>query len=1223
MLNEIKSQFEILLLLILSFTIVVSCTPDSELEWNDEEGYRWAEINTGFFGGTGFEEVRNSRTGVTFRNDVSSETVSKNRHYLNGSGVAVGDINGNGFIDIYFASLEGPNKLYKNLGNFRFQDITEEAGISHEGYNSTGVVFADINGNGFLDLLVSSLSEGNTLYINDGEGSFSKKENSGLAESRGAHTITLGDINGNGYLDLYIANYKVQTARDRYNMEELSLENTVSMQNGDMVILPPFNEDFTIIETSEGQFRNEKGEADELYLNQGDGTFRKADDRKYFFDENGNSRGLTPDWGLTAKFIDVTGNRLPDLYVANDFWTPDRFWINQGDGTFRLAGPDAIQNMSFSSMGVDFSDINRNGYLDFVVTEMLSMDHSMRLRQSSEYLPEFEGRTMHSRNSVYKNRGDTTFAQIAYYSGLEASEWSWATYFLDINLNGYEDLIVATGFGRDYQDIDTQISMYEQDIGLTRGDGNIINYPILKLPNKIFKNNSDLTFTDMSEKWGFDSEDISLGVALADLNNDGNMEVIINRFNEEAAIYKNKTNAPRIGIRLKGESPNTQGIGARIELKGGSVLQSKEITSGGNYLSGSQAQVVFAADKNTSHTIRVRWPDGREQIINNVAYNRIYEIDQSHSNSADDMDVSKDNHAKETLFEDVSDVLGHVHHENEYDDFRFSPLLPLRLSTLGPGMAWLDVNGNGYDDLLITSGKDGNLALYENQGDGLLNSIVMAPLTNQAPGDQTSIIGWREDGKVRVVVGSANYEQGNPNVPSAFIYSIEENGNIETEMVPGILSTTGPVVAADYTGNGYLDLFVGGRHKPGQYPVDADSRFFRNENGTFVYDEQNSGILSGAGLVTDAQFADFTGNGRQDLLISTEWGTLRLFENRSGNFQEITRTSGLHDYKGWWKGIATGDFTNNGLPDIIALNIGLNSAYQLREGNPLRIYYEDFNWDGRLNILESYYCEDLGAWVPRRKLHDFESVPTILRNISTHREYASSSIEKIFDQNFDNVPYKEINTLKHMIFVNTGEGFEPQALPDEAQFSSAFFAGVADFDNDGNEDLFISQNFYGFPDITPRLDAGRGLILMGDGKGNFDSMKSAESGIQIYGEQRAGALADMNQNGRVDVAVSQNNGKTRLFLNKTENPGVQVRLEGPESNKLAFGSSLQLLYEGGTKGPRRFLQAGSGYLSQNSSLQVLGKKEKPIALKIVWFNGKEEIIKMSSNEDALFARYSD
>jgi len=1196
-------------LLVAVFAVILSgCQKSAELTWQDEDGYRWAELQPGLRGNTGFREIPSNRTKIHFSNDVREEIKRSNRNYLNGSGVAVADINGNGLIDIYFAALDGPNRLYENLGNFRFRDITEQAGLAHEGYSSTGVVFADITGNGFPDLLITSLQEGNTLYINDGTGKFTHKKDSGLGESSGSKSMALADVTGNGLPDLYIVNYNIITARDIFGPDDLEPLNMVEVVDGAYVIREPFDQYYVITEAEGGPFLNERGSSDELYLNLGSGVFEKADISRFFFDEEGKPfTNLPEDWGLSASFRDVTGNGKPDLYVANDFWTPDRFWINQGDGTFRILGREGIQNFSYSSMGVDFSDINRNGKTDIVVTEMLSAVHEMRLRQFSQIMINYEGRYLYNRNSLYLNRGDTTFAQIAYYSGLEASEWSWATAFLDIDLNGYEDLVITNGFPNDYQDMDTQIALYEYDSGLTPGTGDVMGYPELKTRNKIFRNNGDLTFTDVSSEWGFETIDIAHGMALADLNNNGVPDVIINRMDDKALVYENRTNAPRIAVRLKGDSPNTYGIGANIILSGGPVEQSKQIYSGGTYLSGSQYQAVFAADSdNQTHSIIVEWPDGKMSVIENVLANRIYEIHQSSARNQVRRNTEHQN--IKPLFEDITHQLNHYHHENEYDDFRFSPLLPLKLSRLGPGVAWFDMNGDGKDELIVTSGRDGSTGVLAITENGITRAVEAGPLTQDAPGDQTAVIGWRQDGISKIVVGSANYEQGDPSVPSAYIYTLQNGSVIATEEIPGVLSTTGPVAAGDYSGNGYPDLFIGGRHKPGQYPVSAESRLFINEGDRFILDERNSALLQEAGLVTGALFADITGNGNQDLLISTEWGAIRLFENRNGRFVEVSGQWGLSGYHGWWNSVAVGDFTNNGYMDIVALNMGRNSPYQIRNERPLRMYYDDLNWDGRLNILETYFSESVGGYVPMRKLHDFASVPTILQQVSTHRDFAESRIERIFGQSFARVPYKEVNTLQHKIFINTGENFEARPLPAETQFTTGFSALVADFDNDGNEDLFISQNLYSFPRHIPIQDAGRGLLLLGDGTGSFEPLTGMESGIIINGEQRGAALADVNQNGKIDLAVSQNSGATRLFFNNAEREGIRVTLTGIEENKNAVGATLRIIYDDGSFGPRRTILTASGYWSQNSFTQVLGLRPGASQIEVTWPDGEKDMV---------------
>ncbi|WP_372638433.1 FG-GAP repeat domain-containing protein [Fodinibius sp.] len=417
--------------------LFAGCTTSADLEWHGEEGYRWAELSPAFFGSTGFQKLDSTDTGIRFRNFVSEERIEENRNFLNGSGVATADVDGDGRVDIYLARLEGPNKLYRNLGSFEFEDITEEANLAHEGYHSTGVVFADVNGDSHPDLLVTSLAQGNELYINDGEGRFALKGDSGLGPSNGSNTMTLADIDKDGDLDLYITNYKLKTVRDIYSAEELSTENTVRREGDSLVVVPPFDKYYGIIETEGQSYRNEYGTKDELYINGGEGAFRKVDnDKDYFMAADGSEQGLSRDWGLTAKFQDVNGDGYPDLYVANDFWTPDRMWMNRGDGTFRSIDRNAIRNMSFSAMGVDFSDINRDGAVDIFVTEMLSGNHQRRLRQLSEHLDPIEGRPQYNRNSLYLNRGDHTFAEISNYGNVTATEWSWATNFLDIDLDG-------------------------------------------------------------------------------------------------------------------------------------------------------------------------------------------------------------------------------------------------------------------------------------------------------------------------------------------------------------------------------------------------------------------------------------------------------------------------------------------------------------------------------------------------------------------------------------------------------------------------------------------------------------------------------------------------------------------------------------------------------------------------------------------------------------------
>lgn len=1214
----------------LSFAMY-GCTKSPTLKWNEGDGYRWADINPGFFGDTGFKQLDPGRTGVDFRNDISEEEIGRNRHYLNGSGVAAGDINDDGLVDLYFSGLGSSNKLYQNLGGMRFKDITEEAGVGHGGYYSTGVVFADVNADGHLDILVSSMHKGVSLYVNDGKGKFELEEDSGLESSGGGITMTLADIDDDEYIDLYVTKYKEKSVKDIYTTQELAWENVINEPLIDptdtYTLSSPFDQHYAIL-TQNGEFAGiyEVGEQDELYLNKGGKFERVHNTKEIFLDEEGAPFGLQPDWGLTAKFQDLNDNGLPDLYVCNDFETPDRVWMNQGDGTFKAIPWFAIRNFSFSCMAVDFSDINRDGMLDIFTTEMLSPEHHRRLSQVGADDPvtiqigDVKARPMYNRNSMYLQREDGTYAEISNLSGVEATGWSWATRFMDIDLDGYEDLIVATGYPYDILDIDAQMEMVRERRNM---DEHYLDFlgktKPLHLPNRILRNNGDLTFANRESEWGMPEEDVSHGMVLADLNNNGVQDIVVNRMNREAAIYENTTNAPRIAVRLKGQAPNTQAIGATVELDGGPVAQEKEVTAGGEYASGSDLMVVFAASPdNAEHSITITWPGEYQSRVDSVRANRIYEISEPSNRTSSNCERKKaSKEAEGAMFEDISSYINHNHHENDFDDFRFSPLAPIRLSRLGPGVAWIDYNKTGYDDLFIASGKGGQLSAFENQGEDGVNfsSLSLDAMAQEAVGDQASILGWSESGYTKIIVAVSSYETPDYDKSPVYMYVIDRDGNVEGDGVLSVSSSVGPMAVSDANKNGHLDLFVGGRAISGRYPEDADSRLFINEEGAYSEDKGNSDLFSRVGNITGAIFDDFTGNGYQDLLVSSEWGNLRLFGNEGGDFAEITDEVGLGDYSGWWNGVATGDFNNNGLIDIVTTNMGLNSQWKSDREMPIRMYFGDLSRNGRIDIIEAY-PDSRGNYLPRRKMYEFQEARIRLNRMGSHEEFANSTVDEILGGHSSHVRYKEVNTLEHVIFINTGEGqFEAHPLPLEAQFSTAFDASVADFNNDGNEDIFLSQNLFAVPDNVPRMDAGRGLILEGDGAGNFTPIPGSRSGIKVYGEQRGAAVSDINRDGKTDLAVSQNGAETRLFLNRTEKVGYSITLVGPPENQDSIGSSIRLIYANGEKGPRRSVQSGSGYWSQSSFTQIMGAAAPSVqAIQVTWFDGERQNVPVTEGK---------
>jgi len=1207
----------------LSCSLLLGCATRPELDWNQEQGYRWAELEPGSWGDPGFEQLAPSSTGITFQNHITEAEIDSNQHYMNGSGVAAGDVDGDGWVDLYFARLNGPNRLYKNVGGFRFKDVTDSAGVAHERFYSLGSVLADVDGDGDLDLLVTALSKGIALYLNDGQGHFTWQSGLDLGVGKGNHTMALADIDGDSDLDLYVTNYKEKSVKDLFASEELEWKKTVKEEytegRENYTLLPPFDEHYTILQNEEGlPDRRETGEVDALYLNTGDGRFQKVENLKQrFLSSDGTPQGLSPDWGLAARFQDINQDGRPDLYVCNDFWTPDRIWINQGDGIFRALDTLAVRNFSFSSMTVDFSDVNRDGALDFFTTEMLSPKHQNRLRQANPVDPfpvdRINSRPKYNRNSLYRNRGDDTFAEISYFSGVEATGWSWASRFIDVDLDGYEDLLVTTGFSYDVQDIDSQIKMGRKIARASMARRFITEYPRLPLPNKAFHNDGNFTFSERSAEWGFTGKDISYGLATADFDHDGDLDLAINRLNEVAAIFENETTAPRIAVQLSGNPPNTQAIGAKVQLEGGKgegAPQRKEITAGGDYLSGSAPFAMFAADpSNSNHVLTVTWPNGAKSTIDSVRANRIYDVQQPDiATKPSSSDTSKGK--QETIFEDVSGKISHRHHEASYDDFRIQPLLPIKLSQQGPGISWIDYDTDGDDDLFIASGRGGTLGVFENDGEGNFTSRSLGAMTQTASADQTTILGWPTQEGTQFLVGNANYEAGDPKAPSAFHYSFQEGATTVRDSIPGVLSTTGPMAIADYDGDGDLDLFVGGRFMPAQYPRNATSRLFENDDGRFTLDRHNSSSLKKLGLVTGAVFTDYDGDGDTDLLISRAWDSLVLSENEGGTFQNVTEQVGLDQYTGWWNGVTTGDFNNDGRPDIVATNWGLNSPYQLDSERPLKMYYQDFNRDRRVEIVEAYYDPAFGAYIPRRQLNAFESSPVPFTTAaSSHRQFANASLKEIFGFNPERrLSSKEVNTLSHTLFVNEGGHFSAHPLPEEAQFSAAFHAGVADFNNDGNEDLFLSQNFFEVRPQMPRLDAGRGLLLEGNGQGHFEAISGHVSGIKVYGSQRGAAFGDFNGDGKVDLAVSQNGAATKLYRNQIPKTGLIVHLDGPAANRAGLGSSLRLVYADGRKGPRRAVRVGAGYWSQGSATQIMGYSQRPEQIGVTWFDGRRETV---------------
>ncbi|MBI2928490.1 MAG: CRTAC1 family protein [Verrucomicrobia bacterium] len=745
-----------------------------DLEWRTEGGVRWADLEKPKQGKTGFTLLPPANTGIAFTNTLDEASGAANRVLYNGSGVAVGDFDSDGWPDIFFCNLAGQNALFKNLGNLRFKEVTAAAGLGAPCPLTRGAVFADINGDGHLDLLISVTGRGVRCFLNDRAGKFvDATAAAGTASKFGSATMALADVEGNGTLDLYIANNWPDDIRDRGRV-------SMSLVNG-RPVLPG-------AETNRFLFLNgrleECGQPDQLLLNDGTGRFKPTSwTDGTFLDEAGRRLAEPPlDWGLTATFRDVNDDRAPDLYVCNDYWTPDRFWINDGRGRFRALEPLALRKTAASSMSVDFADIDRDGAVDCFVVDMLSRDPHLRRRQMFAQMPRatpvggLEDRPQVMRNTLFLQRQDGSFAEAAFYANVFASDWSWTAIFLDVDLDGYEDLVIGAGHFRDLQDYDAERQIQarqhswagfkneaERQQAFTRELMEHYHlYPTLHLPIVAFRNRGDCTFEETTELWGLSPPGVHQGLALADFDQDGDLDLVVNNLNGPAALYRSESSAARVAVRLKGKAPNTQGIGAKVALLNGAVAkQTTEVICGGRYQSGSDTMVVFAAGPAaTGMTLEVRWWNGQRSVVPNVQAGRLYEIDEATVSPAPANATPTPPSALRPppLFEDVSGLLAHKHHETEFNDYERQPLLPFKLSQLGPGVAWVDLDGDGREDLVVGTGRGGAPAVFRSDGRGKF-SPCGPEQTLLVRHDTAGLVGWTDPSGARVVLaGLTGYE---------------------------------------------------------------------------------------------------------------------------------------------------------------------------------------------------------------------------------------------------------------------------------------------------------------------------------------------------------------------------------------------------------------------------------------------------------------------------------
>ncbi len=1194
--------------------------------------------------GAGFGSVTPANAGIRFTNWIAPDRFLSNQILLNGSGVSLGDVNGDGTIDLFLGGLSGTTALYLNLGDWHFKDGTLEAlGGRFADSDVTGSVLADLDGDGDLDLVVNTVGRGTHLGFNNGRGVFAwNTEPFNLG--RAGMSLGVADADLDGDLDIYVCNYRPNSIRDdplgKFTVRNEAAGPRVITYNGRSTSEPDLVGRFYV--TPVGV--KENGEPDLLLLNEGGGRFQPVSwTGGAFLDEGGHPLVAPPyDWGLSVLFRDVNGDGKPDLYVCNDFESPDRFWINEtppgGPIRFRAAPMLALRHTPAFSMGVDAADVNRDGHDDFVVLDMLSRHHRDRNRQvdglpPSHFSPgNLDERQQFSENALFLGRGDGTFAEVSRLAGIAASEWSWTPIFLDVDLDGWEDLLISNGHELDMMDAD----IIQRAEGL-KGQRRMTAKELLDLrklfqrfdaSNAAFRNRGNLSFSDESAAWGFDNRSVTLGMAVAVLDGDGDLDVIQNNLNAGPTLLRNEATGSRVGVRLRGLNGNTRGVGARIRVLGGAVaVQEQVVISGCRYLSSDDSMRVFACGRSAAVTVEVIWPSGRRTRVSNVPPGSLVQVTEDQTAVPPANPSTGTGAAADALMTDVSAGLNHLDSKTPFDDFERQPLMPWSGAYSTPGVTWADLDGSGTDTLVIGGGTGGQLSAYRWTGKDWLR-VTNAVLQKTLMRDLTTVVTLNQT----LIAGSSNYRDGRTNGGVLRLYDLGRAASGES--LVGQARSVGPLALSDVDGDGLLDLFVGGRAVAGRYPEAAPSLILKNVGGRFVV-HQTLGGETATGIVNSATFADLDDDGDPDLILAVEWGPVRILRNEAGTFQpwdpelsggngDVGRVRKLSSLKGWWTSVAVGDFDGDGRLDVLAGNRGWNWFPVPREpaGDPKLtnsrfLHFGDNVSSGSMDLLESYSAA--GQQWPMRRMDVLAMAwPQLREAFPTRMAFGGASLNEIMKSIPMPVggPVLEADWFATTLFLNRGGTLEVRTLPVEAQFAPVAGMSVADFDGDGMMDAFLVQNFFAVrPDEAPQ-DAGRGLLLRGAGDGTLLAQPATSSGIEVWGDGRGSAVGDFNRDGRPDLVVTQNGGQTRLFENVKGRPGLRVRLVGPGDNPQGIGTRLRL-HSGEKGGPAQEIQAGTGWMSVDSAVRVMTCSQEPTQLEVRWPGQKSFRIPIPSGTRAI------
>jgi hypothetical protein len=1138
-----------------------------------------------------------------------------------GGGVAIGDVTGDGLADVYLSRPFGGGKLFRSDGGWKFTDITEASGLGMDSSNwASGCSMADADNDGDLDLSVCGYDTANRLFLNDGKGNFRNvAAGSGLDFKGASIVLTWADFDRDGDADAYLVTNRAAdagniTAENREHVREIEKLLIRDPQTGALIVPENLREEWAILMRPGQPQLVKAGQRDHLYRNDGPG----ADGAPRFTDITA-AAGLT-DYGrgLSAHWWDYDDDGFPDLYVANDFHGPDRLWRNNGDGTFTDKAPELMRHTPWFSMGCDSGDLNNDGLIDFMASDMAGSNHykdkmGMGDMDKQGWFLEMNVPRQYMRNAVYINSGaGLPFMECAHQLRVAGTDWTWAVKFADMDCDGWLDLFITNGMTGDYLNSDL--------VAQNTAGGTVRNAPPKPDRDMAFRNTGgqpgaawSFAFENTGKRWGLDREGISFGAAWGDLDADGDPDLVVNNFGEPCTVYENTTpvaEAGRLAVKLKGVKSNRLGIGARVTLTAGGMAQTREISPVRGYFSSDEPAAFFGLGKTKAEKIEIRWPSGIVQTVREVPPGVVITITEA-------SDIPKPDVEHRPLYV-TSDCLPVPHTESNFDDFAVQPLLPNRLSREGPGHAWSDVDGDGDFDLFLggAAGDPGRLVFNngpDKNGAPQFSIKSLAPFDAEAKAEDMGVLFFDADGDgdddLYVVSGSV--EAGaETSLYQDRLYLNDGKGGFTKAAATALPAETDSgscVCAADFDHDGDLDLFVGGRVIPGKYPTSPGSRILRNDGGKFT--DATPSEIAKLERVTAAVWADLDNDSWPELATASEWGLVRVFLNTAGKLTPAE--TGAEPFSGWWNSVTAADLDGDGRLDLVAGNYGLNTKYHPSPGHPQRLFYGDFDESGTAQVVEAKTLAD-GTVLPMRgKSCSQQAIPMLSKKFPTFHSFASSDLRSIYtDAKLAAAQKFEAVSLESAIFWNESRPgsvkLKYQALPPVVQIAPVFGITTFDGDGDGDQDLVLAQNTYSPQRETGYMDGGVSLYVRNDGARAFTALWPLVSGLAVSADAKSLTCVQLTPSSPPAFFFGVNNGTARTFMRPAgpERPHTVIQLQGPKGNSRAIGARLTAIATGkeGRSAVIRELTAGSGYLSQEPPVLVIPSGDYRLSVR--WPDGK-------------------